>query len=78
MKSRFVGTLAVALTPLGVFAGTAGANGNHGISGESSVTSIYQSGGLGTCQAASVAAGYQANSAPVRYYPGWFDCGQPE
>jgi hypothetical protein len=75
MKSRLVGTLAVALTSLGVFAGAAGAS-NNGFSGGSSTNSIYNSGGLGTCRAASVAAGYQANSAPVRYYPQYFYCGQ--
>jgi hypothetical protein len=53
MRSRFVGTLAVALTSLGIFAGTAGASSHdHGISGGASVNSVFSSPVGGTCNAA--------------------------
>ena len=77
MKSRFVGTLAVALTSLGIFAGTAGA-----FSGNSSHTiNSYFSTTGGSCFAATQTPGYHGNSAPMQYwpynFPGVLFCGSP-
>jgi hypothetical protein len=72
MRSRFVGALAVAVTSLGMFAGTAGAS-NHGWSGGSSTTSIYDSTVGGTCNAAY--NDYpRSDGAPSAYwgYPGYY------
>jgi hypothetical protein len=78
MTSRFVGAVAVAFAALGIVAGTAGANGNHGASGYQSGNSTVHSPVGGTCNAAfSTPAGYTSESYTTFFlgYPIYF-CGQ--